>query len=98
MLFITNYRTRPGVSYEDTKRNLAMFGAWTPPDGFEMKAHYFLADGSGGLAIVETDSAAALLEGVMPFNDVLEFQPVPAVDVEEGVGVMMKASAWRDSL
>ena len=86
------------MSYEDTKGNLAIFGAWTPPDGFEIKAHYFLADGSGGLAIIETDSAAALLEGVTPFNDVLEFQPVPAVDVEEGVAVTQKAQAWRDSL
>ncbi len=98
MLFITNYRIRPGVSYEDTKRNLALLGAWNPPDGLEMTTHYFLADGSGGLAIIETDSAAALLEAVTPFNDVLEFHPVPAVDVEEGVGIMQKAFAWRDSL
>ncbi len=98
MLFVVNYRVRSGVSYEDTKRNLATFGAWTPPDGFDIQAHYFLADGSGGLAIVETDSAAALLEGVLPFNDVLEFRPVPALDVEEGVAVTQKAWAWRDSL
>ena len=86
------------MSYEDTKGNLAIFGAWTPPDGFEIKAHYFLADGSGGLAIIEANSAAALLEAVTPFNDVLEFHPVPAVDVEEGVGILGKAFALRDSL
>ncbi len=98
MLFITEYRVRPGTSYEDTKRNLAIFGAWTPPDGFEFKAHYFLADGSGGTAIIEIDSAAAMLEGLTPFNDVLEFKPIPAVDVAEGVGIMQKVIAWRDAL
>ena len=46
----------------------------------------------------EANSAAALLEAVTPFNDVLEFHPVPAVDVEEGVGILGKAFALRDSL
>ena len=57
MLFHTTWEFRDN-SEEAIQRNLAFFSQWKPPDGFEFKGFWGYADGSGGVAIVETDSAA----------------------------------------
>src|SRR4029078_9623330 len=47
------------VPEESQKRSLEFFSKWQPPAGADFsKGFYGFADGSGGVAIVEVDSAA----------------------------------------
>ena len=88
----------PKVTTEEAeKRSLAIFTNWTPPEGFEFKAHYALASG-GGIAIVEASSSAAVVEALAPWGPYLEFHPEPCADIAEGVAATQRAFAWRDSL
>ena len=67
-----------------------------PP--FEFKAHWARADGSGGIAIIEADSPATLLEGIAPWVPFFDFDIAPVLPVEEAVPVFQKVNAWRDSV
>lgn len=96
MEFGVVYTVRETVSEEAEKRSLQLFTSWQPP--FEFKAHWARARGDGGIAIVETDSAAALLEGLAPWQPFFDFDISPVVGVEEAVPIFMKVNAWRDSV
>ena len=98
MLFAVTYVVRPGGTDESERRTLQVFGGWTPPQGYQFQAHYTRADGRGGIAIVENDSAAALLEAAAPFATYLEFEVVPIVDITEGVAVLQRVQSWRDAV
>ena len=74
MLFAAIYRTT-NTTEEAQQRSLQLFTSWQPPVDF--KAHYALADGSGGIAILETDDAAAVLEAVAPFTPFFDFEVTP---------------------
>ncbi len=77
MLFHTMWEFHPSNSEEAIQRNLAFFSDWKPPDGFEFKGFWGFADGSGGVAIVETDSAATLARATAPFTPWLRFSDQP---------------------
>ena len=98
MLFVSIYRAREGVTEEAEKRLQQLFMNWTPPDGFDIKAHYGFADGSGGVLIVEASSASALAGASSPWGPYIEIKTIPAVDVAEGVAIAQKVYAWRDSV
>ena len=95
MLFLAIYRPNT-PSEASEKRSLQLFTNWTPP--FEFKAHYTRADGHGGVAVFEADSAAQVLEGISPFAAFLDFEVTPAVEIEQAVPIFMKTNAWRDSV
>jgi hypothetical protein len=97
MLFAVMYTARD-VTEEKEKRSLNLFTNWKPPAGYEFKAHYSLADGSGGLAIVEAASPAALLEAHGPWGPFFEFRTVPVVEVDQAVPIFQRVNAWRDSI
>ena len=67
MLFAIIY-TGKDVSEDKEKRSLKMFGSWQRPAGYEEKAQYAMADGSGGIAIVEISSSAVLAEAMAPWG------------------------------
>ena len=98
MLFAVTYAARGDVSEEREKRSLQLFTNWTPPAGYEFKAHYTLADGGGGIAIVEASTAAALTEGLAPWGPFFEFKTVPIVEIEEAVPMLQRVYGWRDSV
>ena len=98
MLFVVTYTARGDVSEEKEKRTIKLFTNWTPPAGYEMKAHYSLADGSGGVIIAEASSATALLEANAPWGPFFDFKAAPAVDIAESVPVFQKVYSWRDSV
>ena len=97
MLFAVIYTARD-VTEEQEKRSLSLFTNWKPPSGYEFKAHYALADGSGGVAIVEASSSAALLEGHAPWVPFFEFKTVPVVEVTESVPILQRVIHWRESV
>jgi hypothetical protein len=98
MLFAVHY-TNPSHGDEvRDKRTYAMLAAWEPPTGFDMKNWYDYADGSGGVAIVETTSAETLLEAVAPWSTFFQFSVKPIVSVETSTPLFGKGIAWRDSV
>lgn len=59
--------------------------------------HWAFATG-GGMAIVETDNSASVVEAVAPYTPFFDFKVEPVVSVEEAVSIFMKTNAWRDSI
>ena len=96
MLFAAIYRPRGTVTEESQKRGLQLFTSWKPP--YDIKAHYARGDGEGGIAIIETDDPADIIEGVAPWVPFLEFDVTPIVPIEQSVPVTQQAFAWRDSV
>jgi hypothetical protein len=82
-------------SEESQKRSLQLFTTWQPP--VEFKGHWAFPTG-GGIAVVESDSAAAVVEAIAPWTPFFEFKVEPVVEVEEGVPIFMRTNAWRDSV
>jgi hypothetical protein len=95
MEFVVIYRPR-NPSEESERRTLALFTNWEPP--FEFKHHWARGDGEGGVAIIEADSAAQVLEGISPWAPYLAFEVAPAVPMEDAVPIFMKNQAWAESV
>jgi hypothetical protein len=83
---------------ESERRSLAVFASWQPPAGAEFKGFYGLADGSGGVAIVEVDSAATLARTTAPWTPWLRFSVTPILPIEESTAIAGEAIAFRDSV
>ncbi len=86
------------TSEEGTRRSLAVFAQWQPPAGAEFKGFYGFADGSGGVAIVEADSAAALARTTAPWVPWLRLTVTPILPVEESSAIAGEAVGFRDSV
>lgn len=93
MLLAGNYRFRGSESATALRR----FLAWTPPSGYTIEHHWARADGMGGLLIVESDSAATLLEASAPFSDILDIEFVPLIDIGDAVPILQGAQSWVES-
>lgn len=98
MLFAGIYTFKEDRSEESQKRVVQVFANWRPPAGYEIKAHYVLADGSGGVVIAETSAAAAAYEAAAAFTPFMHFRVAPVLDVTESVPITTRVSAWRDSV
>jgi hypothetical protein len=96
MLFGVLYFTRDNVTEETQKRGLRLFTNWSPP--FEFKANYSRGDGKGGIAIVETESVEAIIEGISPWAPFFEFEVTPVMDIQAAVPALQRAQDWRDSV
>jgi hypothetical protein len=94
MLFGIVYRERH-PSEESQKRSLQLFTNWQPP--VEFKGHWAFATG-GGMAIVEAESHAAMVEAVAPYTPFFKFTVEAVVTIEEAVAIFGKTNAWRDSV
>ena len=97
MLFRSEFQFRDSGE-ESAERLLAIFGAWTPPDGLEFQGFYNYVDGSGGFAIVESDDAATLARGIAPFTPYLDFDVSAILPVEEGTAIAAEGVAFRHSV
>lgn len=84
---------------EGQKRSLSVFSQWQPPDGADFSnGFYGFADGTGGVAIVEVDSAATLARTIDPWTPWLRFEATPILPIEESSQLANEAVAWRDSV
>jgi hypothetical protein len=97
VLFHTTWEFHAGNSEEAIRRNLAFFSQWKPPDGFEFKGFWGFADGSGGVAIVEAESAATIAKATAPFTPWLRFSTTPILPIEEASAIAGEAAAARAS-
>jgi hypothetical protein len=96
MLFGVLYAPHAGGSEDMQKRSLQLFTQWSPP--FEFKVHYARGDGKGGIAIVESDTAEAVVEGISPWLPFFDFDVTPVVDIQAAVPLFQRAYEWRDSV
>jgi hypothetical protein len=87
------------VSEEGQKRSLSVFSNWQPPAGADFsKGFYGYSDGTGGMALVEVDSAATLAQTIDPWTPWLRFEVKPIVPIEEATQIATEAVAFRDSV
>ncbi len=86
------------TSEEGERRSLQLFQNWQPPAGAEFKGFYGFADGTGGVAIIEVDSAATLQRTIQPWVPWLRFEVTPIMPIEETAAISGEAIAWWDSI
>ena len=86
------------TSEEGHRRSLAVFSKWQRLAGAEFKGFYGFADGGGGVALIEADSAAALARTTAPWTPWLRFTTTPIVPIEESVAIAGEAVGFRDSV
>ena len=86
------------TSEEGERRSLAVFAKWQPPAGAEFKGFYGYADSSGGVAIIEAESVAALTGTTAPWTPWLRFTVTPILPIEESTAIANEAIAFRDSV
>ena len=80
------------------KRSLAVFANWQPPAGAEFQGFYGFADGTGGVAILEADSAQTLARTTDPWTPWLRFEVSPILPIDEATPIANEAVAFRDSV
>ena len=85
-------------SEEGTRRSLSLLQQWQPPAGAEFKGFYGFADGSGGVAIIEADSAATVARTTAPWTPWLSFTITPILPIEEASAIGNEAVQFRDSI
>jgi len=97
MLFHVTW-TFTDTSEEGARRSLAVFQAWEPPAGADFQGFYGTADGSGGVAIIEVDSAQTMARTTEPWIPWLTFKVTPILPIEEAAAIGHEAMAFRDSV
>ncbi len=80
------------------RRRLQLFQGWEPPAAADFKGFYSLADGSGGVAIVEVDSVATLARTMTSFAPHMTFTADPILPVDEGAAIGAEGIAFRDAI
>jgi hypothetical protein len=98
MLFAIAWVNRSGATEESERRSLRLFKNWQPPAGLEFKGFYDYADGNGGIAIAESNSAEVILEATAPWALFFDFTVRPIVPTEKSPAILEKAISWRDSV
>jgi hypothetical protein len=86
------------TSEESERRSLDVFAQWQPPAEAQFQGFYGFADNTGGVAIVEVDSAATLTRTTAPWTPWLRFTATPIVPIEESTAINLEAIAFRDSV
>ncbi|MBK6563176.1 DUF3303 family protein [Candidatus Amarobacter glycogenicus] len=97
MLFLNTWRVVDS-SEQGAKRMLQILSRWSPPPEVEVRGWYEFADGTGGAAIFEADSAATLLRAAAVWRPSLEIQSRALVPVEQAATISAEAVAFRDSI
>jgi hypothetical protein len=79
------------------RQSLEVFSRWQPPEGADFQAFYGFADNSGGVAIIDADSAATLARAMAPFVPWLRFSAKPIIPIEESAAIGGEGIAFRAS-
>jgi hypothetical protein len=83
---------------EGEERSLGVFAQWQPPQGAGFQGFYGFADGTGGVAFLEVDSAATLARTTAPWTPWLRFTATPILPIEESSAIAAEGVAFRQSV
>lgn len=84
------------TSDEGERQSLEVFSRWQPPEGTDFsRAFYGYADGTGGFAIVEADTVAAMAQATSPFLPWLRFTMKPILPVQDSAAIAGSGIAFR---
>ncbi|MFN8187719.1 MAG: DUF3303 family protein [Gaiellales bacterium] len=83
---------------ESERRTLAVFSRWQPPAEAQFQGFYGFADGTGGVALIEVDSAQTLARVTAPWTPWLAFEVTPIIPIEESSAIGAEGMAFRDSV
>jgi hypothetical protein len=97
MLFMCQGKPRPGLSPDDHRNALKLFGSWQPPAGLTIKGHYIAASG-GDFVIVEAESAEPLIEATATWAPFVVYEVTPIAEVQSGITVLARAEDTRAKL
>ena len=97
MLFLVTWEF-VDTSEDGQRRSLSVFQDWQAPAGAEFKGFYGFADGSGGAAIIEADSAATLARTTTPWIPWLAFTVKPILPIEEATRIATEGLDFLDSV
>jgi hypothetical protein len=86
------------TSEEGEKRSLDVFQGWQPPAGAQFQGFYGFVDNSGGVAIVEVDTAATVARLTAPWVPWMTFTVTPIIPVEEATAIAQEAIEFRESV
>jgi Protein of unknown function (DUF3303) len=78
------------------KRSLQLFAKWQPGPA-QFQAFYGFADGGGGVALIEANSASDLAKTMAPWTPFLRFTARPILPIRESAEIEGAAAAWRDA-
>jgi hypothetical protein len=79
------------------RRSLQLFSKWQPGPG-KFQGFYGFADGTGGAAIIEADSAADLAKTTAPWTPFLKFTARVILPIQEAAAINGEAVKWRDAM
>lgn len=85
------------TSEDAEKRSLEVFSRWQPPEGTDFQEFYGYADGTGGFAIVEADTAAALAQATSPFVPWLRFTAKVILPIQDSAEIAGSGIAFREA-
>ena len=86
-------------SEEGARRSLGIFGQWKPPVGADFSAGFYgFADGTGGVALLDVDTAETLARTIDPWTPWLRFTVTPVIPIEVSSRLANEAVAYRDSI
>src|SRR5262245_20432952 len=85
-------------SEEGERRSLDVFSQWQPPEEAKFEGFYGFADGTGGVAIIEADTAATLARTTAPWTPWLTFTVTPILPIEEATAIGAEAVEFRASV
>jgi hypothetical protein len=83
MLFVTEYRLKPGMSKPEITRLMEVFGKKGPGPG-EL-AHYVRVDGTGGYTISDSDDSNAAYESALAYTEFMTFTMTPVVKIDDAI-------------
>jgi hypothetical protein len=86
MLFKFAWQHSPSARDNTIKKFMATGGM--PPEHVTMLSRYHNIDGSGGFAIAETESPAALADWALDWNGLIDITITPIMDDETISGVL----------
>jgi hypothetical protein len=102
MKYVISWKALQGGSAADNEaaaeRGLQLFSKWSP--AADATFHQFVQrlDGTGGLAVVETDNPQSILDGPSKFGTLFEFKVDPVIDIMESIPMANEGIEFRRSI
>jgi hypothetical protein len=94
MLFCVTWQFTD-LSEEGTARSLQVFSQWKPPDEADFKGFFGFADGTGGVALIEVDTAETLQRVIAPWTPWLRFDARAIMPIETSAAIAGEGVAFR---